>query len=100
MNGSRECECGRAKSPTRIACDRCQFLDGQTKGERMIIRALRDAGGYTTIYDIAALAGCSTRHVFRVMVRLLKQQRVSRIEHDGVGGERTTKYCIDDRRAA
>jgi hypothetical protein len=100
MNGSRTCECGREKSPTRNACERCQFLDGRTKGERLIIRALRDAGGYTTIYDIASLAGCSQRHVFRVMTRLIAQRRILRVEYNDIGGERTTKYCIDDRRAA
>ena len=100
MNGSRECECGRPKSPTRNACEHCQFLDGRTKGERMIIRALRDAGGFTTIYDIASLAGCSQRHVFRVLSRLIAQQRIRRVEYNDIGGDRTTKYCLVDRRAA
>lgn len=100
MNGSRTCECGREKSPTRNACDRCQYLDGRTAGERKIIRALRDAGGYTTVYNVASLADCSQRHVFRMLSRLVKQHRVRRVEYDDIGGERTTKYCLVDREAA
>jgi hypothetical protein len=76
------------------------FLDGRTKGEGRIIRALRDAGGYTTIYNVASLAGCSHRHVFRIIGRLVQQQRVRRVEYADIGGDRTTKYCLVDRRAA
>jgi alkylated DNA nucleotide flippase Atl1 len=66
----------------------------------MIIRALRDAGGFTTVYNVASLAGCSSRHVFRMLSRLAKQQRIRCIKFEDIGGERTTKYCLIDRRAA
>jgi predicted HTH transcriptional regulator len=75
------------------------FLDGRNVGEGIIIDALQGAG-YVTSWEIAAQSGRCHRQVLRHLSRLVKRRRVVKIYHDGIGGDRSTLYCLTDQRRA
>jgi hypothetical protein len=74
--GELFCECGAAKQPTREACDRCAFLDGE-RTTTAVIDALR-LRDVADAYEIAEEIGKCSRSVERALRKLVSAGRVRR----------------------
>lgn len=73
------CEC--SETPEQPAdgqqCDRCRFLDGETRTAHRVIGAMREFGRAVTLAEVAQAAGYTERHTHRALRPLLISGRVS-----------------------
>jgi len=64
------CECGEDKHPAADACNRCAHLDGGDDREGIVIAAMRQLGGPSSVEEIADVAGYSKRSAWYALAAL------------------------------
>ena len=75
MRGKR-CDCGQPKRPRAATCEGCQFLDGRTEAERLLIAVMRSLGGGGTVDALLFETRLPERTLYRAIAHLRQRGRV------------------------
>jgi hypothetical protein len=89
QNYSTECECGKEKPKSKLACDDCTWLDGKMDNQVLVISVLRNCPSGLTVAELCVeiygrATPTNTRCIRTTLLRLERAGRVKRtkIEND------------------